>query len=73
VSRRHSRGVRRLRVHQCEVCERWTSYGVMVGAGVGRHRYFKWVCEDCKRAGDNVAAVDRALLEWEVSRGYRTA
>ena len=80
MSRRHSRGVRHLRVHQCEICERWTSFGVMTTAGEGplrasgwRHRVFRWVCSDCERNQENVVAVDRALTQWEIDRGYRAA
>jgi hypothetical protein len=68
----------RWKIHQCETCERWTSFGVMVAAGKGplragrdRHRVFKWVCDDCRRARDNVLAVDEALVAWEIERGYR--
>jgi hypothetical protein len=47
----------------------------MVAAGVGLNRrggarYYKWVCDDCKRASDNVRAVDRALRMWEIERGF---
>jgi transposase-like protein len=61
----------RWKVHQCETCGRWRSAGVMVAAGVGRHRHFKWLCDDCQRSSDNLAAVDRALTAWEIERGYR--
>jgi hypothetical protein len=67
----------RWKIHQCETCERWTSAGVMVSAGEGshrpgshRHRVYKWLCDDCKRSGDNLRAVDQALAAWEVERGY---
>jgi transposase-like protein len=63
----------RWKVHECETCGRWKSAGVMVGAGVGRHRHFKFVCNDCKRSSDNVRAVDQALSAWEIERGYRTS
>lgn len=78
MSRRHSRGVKHLKVHQCERCERWTSWGEMVSAGIGahrfghdRHRRYVWLCSDCKRSSDNVRAIDRALTAWEIERGYR--
>jgi transposase-like protein len=61
----------RWKVHQCETCDRWTSAGVMVAAGNGRKRFYKWVCDDCQRSSDNLATVDRALTAWEISRGYR--
>jgi hypothetical protein len=70
----------RWKVHQCETCERWTSAGVMVSAGVGprqaghgRHRVFKWVCDDCRRNEDNERVVDQALTAWEIERGYRAS
>lgn len=61
------------KVHQCEVCERWRSGGVMISAGVGRRRRHEWVCDDCKRGRDNLAAIDAALTAWEVSRGFRAS
>jgi hypothetical protein len=63
----------RWKVHECETCGRWTSAGLMVAAGSGRSRYFKWVCDDCQRSSDNVLAVDRALTAWEIERGYRAS
>jgi len=68
----------RWKIHQCEICERWTSSGVMVAAGHGplqagrhRHRVFRWVCDDCRRSRENELAVDQALMAWEIERGYR--
>ena len=63
----------RWKVHECEVCGRWRNTGVMVGAGVGHHRHFKFVCIDCKRSRDNELALDRALTAWEIEKGYRAS
>jgi hypothetical protein len=60
----------RWKVHECETCGLWTSGGVMVAAGRGRSRQFKWVCDACKLVDDNVLAVGRALRLWEIERGF---
>lgn len=80
MSRQHSRGVKRVRVHQCEVCDRWTSSGVMLCAGTGPHQFgrgrrrvYKWVCDVCQREKQNVQAIEDALVRWEISRGLRAS
>jgi len=74
VKRRIGRG--RLKIHECEICDRWRASGMMIFAGTGpmkagerRHRVFKWVCSDCQANEDNVHSVDAALSRWEKDRG----
>lgn len=80
MSRQHSRGIKHLRVHQCEVCDRYTSSGMMLCAGTGPHQFgpgrrrvYKWLCDRCASERENVQAINDALVQWEISRGLRAS
>jgi hypothetical protein len=60
----------RWKAHECSVCGRWRSQGVMLSAGVGRHRHFKFVCSVCRMESVNESRVERALQVWEIEKGY---
>ena len=58
----------RWKVHQCEFCQRWRSDGQMIAAGEGRRRYYKFVCRECQRSGENQRILDQALRRRELER-----
>ena len=67
----------KVKIHQCEICDRWRASGMMISAGSGpmragrfRHRVFKWVCADCQRNQENVQSVYAALSRWEKDHDY---